>query len=160
AQAGRVANLSGRPWNKRVLGQMVDGVTWNKKIWAWPMDISVQGMLYNKDTFSKMKLTVPQKFTDFLTLCKKLVASGVQVPIAMPAAVRATTQVVGISQASEQVYSTDPKWNDKRAAGSVTFMNTPGWHQALQRIQEMKQWGCFGPQPAGIQLNQAVSMFA
>ena len=160
AQAGRVANLSGRPWNKRVLPQMVSGVTLNKKIYAWPMDISIQGLLYNKDTFAKLKLTVPQKFVDILSLCKKAIAAGVQVPIAFPAAVGAADQVAGISQATQQVYSTSPDWNDLRNQNKVTFMNTPGWHQALQRVQEMKQVGCFGPQPAGIQLNQAVSMFA
>jgi raffinose/stachyose/melibiose transport system substrate-binding protein len=41
------------------------------------------------------------------------------------------------------VYGVDPTWNEKRAAGQVTFAGSDGWKQVLQVVDQMNKAGCF-----------------
>jgi raffinose/stachyose/melibiose transport system substrate-binding protein len=45
--------------------------------------------------------------------------------------------------AANTVYAANPNWNEDRAAGKVTFANTPGWQMALQEFQDLNNAGCF-----------------
>lgn len=47
--------------------------------------------------------------------------------------------------AATRVYAENPEWNQDRAAGEVTFQDTPGWKESLELFETLKDAGCFQP---------------
>jgi len=158
AKAGYVADLSGRPWAKRILPSTKSGITYNGRTVAYSLDLLVQGLIYNRDAFAQLGIKLPANFGQLLQICQKISGAG-KTPIAFPAGSITYDQVMGIARAISVVYSVNPKFNDRRASGAVTFSNSPGWRRALQSIVDMNNAGCFGRAPAATQPPQAVSQF-
>jgi raffinose/stachyose/melibiose transport system substrate-binding protein len=45
--------------------------------------------------------------------------------------------------AATRVYRQDPQWNQKRAAGEVTFAGSQGWRDTLQTVLDLRDNRCF-----------------
>jgi raffinose/stachyose/melibiose transport system substrate-binding protein len=158
AQGSYVADLSGRPWANRVLPAAKSGITYNGKTVAYSLDLLVQGLIYDRDAFARLGLKLPRNFGELLSMCQRVAATG-KVPIAFPAGSITYDQVMGIARAISVVYTVNPKFNERRAGGAVTFSTSPAWRRALQSVIDMKNAGCFGPAPAATQPAQAVTQF-
>lgn len=51
--------------------------------------------------------------------------------------------------AAGEVYADEPDWNEKRAAGDVTFADSDGWHETLDTLVALNEGGCFQEGSAG-----------
>lgn len=77
ASRGLVEDLSDTDFITHVLPSSLPAVTWNRKVFAVPMDYAGIGILYNKDIFKRLGIKVPETFSQLETACKKLKASGI-----------------------------------------------------------------------------------
>jgi raffinose/stachyose/melibiose transport system substrate-binding protein len=152
AQAGYLADLSKRPWAKRMPPWVKPLVTVNGKIYGW-MQRSIAGpaVPYNRDIFNRLGLKVPTTFAQWLTLCQTIRQKDPSLtPIAYTGGNLNANGAMPVGFASSTVYGKDQNWNAKRARGQVTFQSTPGWRLAVQHIVDMKNAGCFSSGVAGV----------
>jgi raffinose/stachyose/melibiose transport system substrate-binding protein len=153
-KAGYLADLSQRPWVKN-LPQATHDLYWDgDKLYGLPMGLSLVGVIYNTAMFQQMGLKVPTTFSEMVDLCGKVKAAG-KIPMALAG------QAPGLyaqAPAANTVYSANPGWNDDRAAGKVTFANTPGWQTALQQFDQLNKADCFQPGASGDTIVKAIQL--
>jgi raffinose/stachyose/melibiose transport system substrate-binding protein len=153
-----LVDLSGRPWVKELWQPLLPLLSVAGKVYAAPLTNAVLTVVYNKDLFAQLGLTPPTTWGGLLAQCKQIADRGM-VAIKLPGADALSMGFVGAAMSANTVYSTDPNWGPKRAAGKVTFMGTPGWRQALQSLLDMKEARCFDPSPATVTAAAAYSAF-
>lgn len=144
--AGKVYDLtdalnSNPSWKSRYLSSVFPSVTFNGKIYGVPLN-NTQPILffYNKDVFSKAKLTPPQTWADLINAVKVLKQQGV-IPIA----------VAGASQWTYLMYAeylTD-RYGGPGAFQAVLANQPNAWSQdafikAFTAIQQLVDAGAFG----------------
>jgi raffinose/stachyose/melibiose transport system substrate-binding protein len=160
AQAGFLADLSARPWVKRMYTADKAQYTYNGKVYAYDMGLSVLALpAYNKDFFSQNNLKVPTTFAQLLSLCQKIAGMG-KIPIAWAGGSPPVNANNVVALAASTVVGPDPKWLYKRLHGQTTFASTPGWRRALQMLVDMKTNKCFGPGVEAVQIPQMQQQFA
>jgi raffinose/stachyose/melibiose transport system substrate-binding protein len=147
AKAGYVADLSKRPWAKKIpLATSAKPLYWWKsKLWAVPIDVVPVGVLYHPDVLGDLGLKVPQTMNQLLSACRTAKSKG-KAFLNVAGASAQNAGLLASVVAGSYVLAADPNWNQKRLANKVTFAGTPAWRTTLQRIVDMKNAGCF---PAG-----------
>jgi raffinose/stachyose/melibiose transport system substrate-binding protein len=153
-----LVDLSGRPWAKQLWQPLLPLLSVAGKVYAAPLTNAVLTVVYNKDLFAQLGLTPPTTWAGLLAQCNQISDQG-KVPIKLPGADALSMGFVGAAMSANTVYSTDPTWGPKRAAGKVTFKGTPGWRQALQSLLDMKGARCFDPSPTTVTAAAAYSAF-
>jgi raffinose/stachyose/melibiose transport system substrate-binding protein len=138
-KAGKLLDLSKRPFAKRIPPSQRGLFYIGKRVYAEPVFETASGIIYNTTLFKKYGLTVPTTFAQLLQACGKARAAGVSL-LALPGLVG---NEVMQSMAAPFVYGSDPNWNTKRAQGKVTFASSPGWNRLLQRLAQMRDANCF-----------------
>lgn len=156
AKAGYLADLTNLPFVKRLPTNAVPILGIGNKIYAYPLDVSTFGGVYNIQLFNQLGLKFPKNWADVLNLCKQVKSQG-KYMFAVSGLVSGT-QILTI--AGDFVYGPNPTWNVDRAAGKVTFAGSPGWHNALQAWVDMDNAGCFQPGAAGYSLNASQALVA
>ena len=109
------------------------------KLYGAPMGLSLVGVVYNTALFQQLGLADPFDVWRPGGPVGKGKAAG-KTPMALAG------QAPGLyaqAPAASTVYAANPNWNEDRAAGKVTFANTPGWQMALQEFQDLNKAGCF-----------------
>lgn len=156
ARAGDLASLNNRPWVKRVSPDAKPFVTVGSKIYAWPTDVNVVGIAYNKTLFSQMGLKQPKTFSQLLTTCRQVASSGKSLFLlgARSDGLPSFAGLIG------SVFGEPPTWYAKRDKGTVTFASSKAWRSALQHIVSMKDAGCFQSHPEAMSQSGAFSAFA
>lgn len=155
-KAGYLADLGQRPWAKDVPAAAHDLYFDGAKLYGAPMGLSLVGVVYNTADFQQMGLQVPTTFSALVDMCARIKAAG-KIPMTLAG------QAPGLyaqAPAANTVYSSDPGWNDARAAGKVTFAGTAGWQTALQEFEDLNNAGCFQPGAAGATIVNAIGMLA
>jgi raffinose/stachyose/melibiose transport system substrate-binding protein len=140
AEKGLIADLSNRPWVDGVVDATKEQVSHEGKTYAWPLDFNWVGLVANKPLMAKLGLPVPTTFEKLLANCRKSASQGV--PYIAGSFNTAPHFLVGVA-VSNWVYSKDPDWLEKRAAGQVSFASSPSFRTALQRVVDMKEADCF-----------------
>jgi raffinose/stachyose/melibiose transport system substrate-binding protein len=144
-KGGYLVDLSQRSWVKD-LPQPTHDLYWDSdKLYGLPMGLSLVGVVHNTALFQQLGLQIPTTFSEMVDLCGKIKAAG-KTPMVLAG------QAPGLyaqAPAASTVYSSNPNWNDDRAAGKVTFAGTPGWQTALQEFVDLNNAGCFQPGASG-----------
>jgi raffinose/stachyose/melibiose transport system substrate-binding protein len=157
ASAGRVVDLSNRPWVSRVGGIKADA-SYKGKVYGFPAGLVPAGVFYNGSIFRQLKLKVPTTFSQFLSLCGKIKADG-KTPIAYAmGSGTGSVQNAFITLMALPVFAQDPKWTQERSSGKVSFSTSAAWNQALQRVLAMKSAGCFPSHPEGLSIGDLTGM--
>jgi len=75
--------LDDQPWVSRLLNK--DVLSANGHVYSFHVsqDTGMQGVVYNKDIFQQLGLSVPKNYEEFLAVCEKIKAAGIT-PIFMP----------------------------------------------------------------------------
>ena len=155
--AGHLANLSSSPWVKRIPAFAKPLISVGGKPYGWMARVFTPSIVYNKDLFQNLGLTVPKTFAQFLNVCRTIKQKAPNlIPLSLAGSQFTSLGGNAVVFASSTVYGKDPNWNAKRQRGQTTFASTPGWHTALQRYVDMKNAGCFGP---GVASDTAASTF-
>jgi raffinose/stachyose/melibiose transport system substrate-binding protein len=142
ARAGYVADLSKRPWAKRVPENSHSMYFIGKRLYAVPIQVVPVGVLYQPNLYRELGISVPKTTAQLLTACRTASEKG-----------RALLNIAGASAqnaglfaavvAGSHVLSADRTWNERRLANKVTFAGSATWQRTLQRIVDMKNAGCF-----------------
>ncbi|AOZ90885.1 ABC transporter substrate-binding protein [Paenibacillus crassostreae] len=75
--------LDNEPWVSRLLNKDVLSAYGHVYSFHVSQDTGMQGVVYNKDIFKDLGLTIPNNFEEFLAVCEKIKASGIT-PVFMP----------------------------------------------------------------------------
>jgi raffinose/stachyose/melibiose transport system substrate-binding protein len=140
-KAGKLLDLSNRPWVTRIPKVHRSIFYVGKKVYAEPVFMTASGVTYNTTAFKRLGFKVPTTFSQLLQLCGKAKAGGNYL-MALPGL--AGNEVL-ISASIPNVYASDPTWNTKRLQGKVTFASSPGWVKTLNRLIAMRNADCFVP---------------
>ena len=157
AKAGYLSPLVKEAWAKRSLPLVTSADKYGQGLFAFTPELDPYGVFTNDDLFKKLGLTLPQTFSQLLTVCQKAKADGTAA-ILLGAANPFTNLIANLAVAT--VYGKDKTWPAELRAGKVTFDGTAGWHQALQEIIDMSNAGCFEPGATGTGVAAATAEFA
>jgi raffinose/stachyose/melibiose transport system substrate-binding protein len=154
-EAGRIADLTGLPFAKRIPPAAHNLYYVGKKLYGLPLAQVPVGVIYNLDLFKSMGVKIPKTFSQLISVCKTAKAQG-KVAFNLAGAVYPNTGILLQIIASDYVYASDPSWDQKRKAGKVAFSSSAGWKATLQRITDMNDAGCFQP---GVAAGSAPQLF-
>jgi raffinose/stachyose/melibiose transport system substrate-binding protein len=154
AKAGHLAPLVNEPWTKWSLPLVTSLGKYGPGLYAFEPALTPWGMFTNDSLFAKLRLKVPETFSELLSVCRAAKADGT-VALLSPGGTNTGPMSMIDDIAVATVYGRDPHWLAQLRAGKVSFEGSPGWHQALQRFVELNDAGCFEPGMAGISLGQS-----
>jgi raffinose/stachyose/melibiose transport system substrate-binding protein len=159
APAGRLLDLTGRKWQKRIYPPIKDQVMYKGKVYAWPLFVQPHDPVYNVDLLNQLNLKLPTTFAQLLAQCKTIRAAG-KVPFEQSMSTIAGGQILARQFASNFVYAQDPGWDQKRYAKKVNFQASPLWRRMFQAIVDMKDANCFNEGAQGTSRPQQYAAFA
>jgi raffinose/stachyose/melibiose transport system substrate-binding protein len=162
AGAGRLMNLTNRPWVKRLPAHARPTNSWKGKVYGWPFVLNASGILYNVDTWNQLGLTTPKQYSQVLSLCRKATAAGKVMFALGMAGATGNAGFLPLSQIlmNTFVYAVDPDWTAKRNKKTVKFATSPQWRRSYQALLGLRNAGCFNPSPAATTFSQALGMVA
>ncbi len=146
---GKLLDLSGSPWQKRIVPAARKYLKVKERYYGAPTAYTTSGIVYNVDLFKSLGLTVPTTFAQLIANCKKSAAAGKPfIALGMGDLAGQINLTNGLI--ASLVYAEDPDWTLKRIQHKVTFAGSTLWNGLVNSIMEMKDSGCFQPNPAGV----------
>jgi raffinose/stachyose/melibiose transport system substrate-binding protein len=142
--AGDLAPMVGAPWTKWSPRLLTSLDKYRQGLFAFTPGFSAFGVFTDNPLFSQLGVTVPETFSQLLTLCRKAHAAGTHA-VELGVANQTALGFLIFGLAAATVYGHDKGWNSQLRAGTVSFEGTPGWHQALQEFIDMNTNACFEP---------------
>lgn len=158
AKAGYLAPLNDVKALEKVGKAGTDPFTYNNNVYAFPSGITTLGTYYNKDIFAKNGLSVPTNWTEFLDVCKKLKAAGVQ-PIVMGDKDMYVMQFGLYQIAASQVYPKNMQFDDKLRTGETKFTDKGTWDKVLSMYKTLYDNGYIEKNSLGLSAQQAIQKF-
>lgn len=128
-----MVDLSNEPWVKRLNNpdafRAPDG-----KIYGFTMatTLSAQGIVYNKDIFKKLNLSVPTSYDEFLDVCEKIKAAGIM-PIYAPFKDVWTFQIWTAGPFGTYAAKKEPDLWDRINSGEVKWTEVPAFLDILEK---------------------------
>lgn len=118
------------------------------EIFAQPAALLPVSMVWNPDAAEQAGVdTYPDSFDDLLESCATAREGGASFTALAGSAPPNNGLLAQIISAT-RVYAETPDWNEQRAAGEVTFVDS-GWADVLEDIVTMNEEGCFQDGVAG-----------
>lgn len=158
AKAGYLADLSDQPWVSHVLAAAKRSSSYKGKVYLLPLNQNAIGVVYNKDIFQHLRLSVPTSWQDFLTVCQKIKAAGI-VPIALGNKDLWIDQLIPYAMAPSAIYSNNPDFDQQMYAGKATFVNSP-WVQMMKDYLGLNASGYFNTGVLGTTYAQTSQLVA
>jgi ABC-type glycerol-3-phosphate transport system substrate-binding protein len=156
SKANLLADLSDQAWTKKIPTGFKGAYQQDDKTYIFSPGTSVLGAIYNKKAFATAGVDVPTTWSELLAVCEALKKKGI-VPLALGAQTPWVTQLINYALVPGTVYSKQPDFDDKMAAGSATFAGS-GWADAMTKYLELQKRGFFNDNPNGTTYEQATSM--
>jgi raffinose/stachyose/melibiose transport system substrate-binding protein len=136
-------DLTNEEWVKREDPAAVNETTLDGKVYGLTIwDSSRWIIVYNKDIFQKLGLSVPKTYAEFKAVCQKIKDAGIT-PVFEPVS-DGWHHVLWFPENGPRYEELSPGLKDKLNANQTTFAATPSMLQALQQLQEMYKLGYFG----------------
>ena len=118
------------------------------KTYAQPTALTPVGMVFNVTAADEAGVTeYPSTYEDLLAACADARDAGKSFTV-LAGGVSFNTGLISMLISATRVYAQTPDWNERRAAGDVTFADS-GWKDVLDDIVEMNDKGCFQDGAAG-----------
>lgn len=139
-------DLSGEEWVSRMdpaSTEMVslDGKVYGAEIWD-TIASNYFIMVYNKDIFNDLGLSVPTNYEEFKNACTTILDAGIT-PIYEPVS-DGWHHVLWFPMIGPRFEEADPGLAALLNANEATFADTPIMQDALTQLQELYDLGCFG----------------
>lgn len=140
------ADLTGAEWTTRIdpaaLDQSsLDGKVYGAEIWD-TVASNYFVMVYNKDIFEKLGISVPTTFDEFTAACTTIKAAGIT-PIYEPIS-DGWHHVLWFPMVGPAFEQAEPGLADKLNANTATFAGNANMTTAMGQINDLFQAGCFG----------------
>ena len=134
-------------------------VTTNSKVYGVPWGTFMAGaILYNRDVYSKLGLSVPKTWDDFIANSKKIKDSGVD-PVIQSYGETWTSQLFVLGDFAN-VLSADPQFADKYTANQAKYATTPAALAGFQHLQQVHDLGYENKDFASAKLTDALRYLA
>lgn len=113
------------------------------EVYGQPVDLTVTGIVFAQSSAESAGVAgFPADYDAMLETCATLAADGKSL-IALAGSAPPNTGMTAMSISASRVYAAEPDWNERRAAGEVTFADSEGWQSTLETIVELHEEGCF-----------------
>jgi raffinose/stachyose/melibiose transport system substrate-binding protein len=99
-------------------------------------------MVYNKNIFEELGLSVPKNYTEFMAACDKIKPAGIT-PIYEPVS-DGWHHVLWFPEVGPRFEQLNPGLAEELNANKVNFSDNETMLQAVQQYQELYEAGCFG----------------
>lgn len=76
AKEGFLADITNEAFMGNIVNAAKKSVSYNDKIYALPLDMAGIGVVYNKDLFAKLGLSIPETYSELKNVCKVLSDNG------------------------------------------------------------------------------------
>ena len=159
-ESGYVADLSSRPWSKTAIPTRSRALYWKgSQLAAVPLGMTPIAAIYNADLLKTLGVSVPTTMPALLKTCAVIKAKGKSM-FTLAGANPQNAGLLAAALAENYVLSSDPRWNAKRLAGTVTFAGSAAWKRTLNALLDMNKAGCFIPGVEGADIPQAAPAMA
>ena len=111
------------------------------EIYGQALNLTLVATVANASALEADGVALPEDHAALLAACGTIAESGKSMYVVAGSAPQ-NTGLFGLTVAASRVYASEPDWNAKRAAGEVTFADSPGWVSTLEAIVEMNESGC------------------
>lgn len=137
AAAGRLMDLTDTAVAASLLESTKASVSYDGKVYALPYQQQIVACFYNPALFEKAGIeAVPTTYTEFVAVCEKLAAAGIQ-PIAPTYASSWTLSHMGSALFSTAIRGTDEEWLANIAAGG-SYADTPNLEEIFRFLDLLK----------------------
>ncbi len=119
----------------------LDGTVYGAEIWD-TIASNYFVMVYNKDIFSDLGLSVPETYEEFKDACLTIQDAGI-VPVYQPVS-DGWHHVLWFPMIGPRFEEANPGLSDELNANETTFAEIPIMQEALTQLQELYDLGCFG----------------
>lgn len=154
APGGFLEDLSDREWADQYPASLepltqVEGATY-----LMAPTVTAFGGWYNTDAVAEAGLSVPTTWDEVLQFCADARDAG-KSAYALGAQTLNANQNILYSLVPSLVYGQDPDFDEQLAAGETSFAENEGWVEAMEKMQEMSDSGCFQDSVTGTSADQA-----
>lgn len=132
--------LDNEPWVGRLLNKDVLSADGHVYSFHVSQDTGMQGVVYNKDIFKELGLTVPNTFEEFLAVCEKIKASGVT-PVFMPFKDAWAANIWPAAAFADFAAKQEPTLFDDINAGRKKWSDVPEFADFLQQQYDVYKKG-------------------
>ncbi|RCW42998.1 carbohydrate ABC transporter substrate-binding protein (CUT1 family) [Paenibacillus prosopidis] len=124
--------LDNEPWVSRLLNKDVLSASGHVYSFHVSQDTGMQGVVYNKDMFKELGLSIPQNFEEFLAVCEKIKASGIT-PVFMPFKDNWAANIWPAAAFADYAAKNDPTLFDDLNANRKKWTDIPEFATFLQQ---------------------------
>lgn len=134
-----LVDLSGESWVKSLTSDFKGTVSTSKGTYGAPLGTSLGGgVMYNKDVYKKLGLSVPKDWSEFISNSKKIKAAGIT-------AVEATygdtwTSQMPILSDFANIVAQDPNWAENYTANKAKYSDQPAF-ASWEHLANIKKEG-------------------
>lgn len=132
--------LDNEPWASRILNKDVLSAYGHIYSFHVSQDTGMQGVVYNKDIFDDLGLSIPTNFEEFLAVCEKIKASGIT-PVFMPFKDAWAANVWPAAAIANFVSKNDPTFFDELNSNKRKWSDIPEFQTFLEQQYEVYKKG-------------------
>lgn len=158
AAKGHLLDLTNQPYMKRLTNLSKSTMVLKGKVYAIPWNMVPEGLFYNKKIFRDLKLSPPQNWNEFLSVCEILKKNNI-IPLA--SGFKDDWVLIRFVNASfpSIVYGREPNFDQKLIAGKAKFSDKNDL-EVYQKLKILVDKEYFDKSPLSTSYDQANNMFA
>ncbi|MCU0905856.1 MAG: ABC transporter substrate-binding protein [Rhodobacteraceae bacterium] len=141
AKNGQLVDLSGSAWAADIPEGARAAYMIGDAVYGLPLSLIAVGAVYNPAVLARLGIEYPRSLDDLMAACALAPEQGIN----FSSSLGTSPFYMILANAVGTVYADQPDWNARRAAGEVTFANTPGWAEAFAIYRQMSEANCFQP---------------
>lgn len=154
-----LTDLSKEPFIDNIAGSFLPTVSQAGGIYGVPVGFAAAGgILYNKQVYKKLRLSVPKSWKEFSANNEKIRAAGIA-PVAQTYGDGWTAQLFVLAD-FYNVAQAQPRFAEEYTANKAKYATTPGAKAGFQHLQEAYQKGWYQKDFATTKFEQGLKMLA
>src|SRR6476646_5432272 len=154
-----LVDLTNDPALKDTDPSFLPAVTQNGKVYGAPWGTAMGGgILYNKDVYSKLGLSVPKTWAEFESNSDKIKAAGIT-PFLGTLKDTFTSQLYVLGD-FHNIAATNPKWADEYTANKTKYATDPVALKGFEKAAEPKQKGWLNSSAGSTTFAQGIKQLA
>lgn len=158
AEAGYLTPLTDLSSMELAGSSATESFTYEGEIYGMPSGVTILGTYYNQDMFAANGLSVPTNWDEFLNCCEVLKNAGIQ-PISMGDKDMYVMQFGLYQLAANQVYPSNPGYDDQLRTGETKFTDEGTWDKVLEMYKTLYDNGYIDSNSLGLGAQQAIQKF-
>lgn len=155
---GFLADMSDLAWSSKLPKGMEETTSIDGKRYVLPLSLGAIGGIYNETALAAAGLKAPDTWSDLLQFCKDAKDKG-KVAFAYGAQTAWNNQLMAFPLSATLVYGEGSTFTADQRDGKATFADS-AWSKVWDKVGQMKDAGCWQPEPLGTTYEAATEMVA